>query len=119
MSSQSQIRVQFDDFATAVSQLPKMKRAPRSVAGSIPSDTLLTADREGVLVETSALSSLVNSDKPWTFNASVNAKRLIEVCSGLKRIGAARQAIDVDIQDRYLWLSFGTTKVSLPTLWVK
>jgi hypothetical protein len=56
MSSQTQIRVRFDEFATAASVLPQMKRAPRGASASIPSDTLLTADAAGVVVETFALS---------------------------------------------------------------
>jgi hypothetical protein len=119
MSSQTQIRVRFDEFATAASVLPQMKRAPRGASASIPSDTLLTADAAGVVVETFALSSLVNADKAWAFNVSVNAKKLVGICDTLKKLGAGGNEVDLDLKDRSLWFAFRTTKISMPTLWVK
>jgi hypothetical protein len=71
------------------------------------------------VVETSVVSSLVNSDQPWTVNLSVGSKRLIEVCSGLKRLGASGQEMEVRVEKRMLWLKFRTTQISIPTLWVK
>lgn len=85
---------------------------------ALPKDTLLSAHGEGILVETSVVSSLVNSDRSWSVNASVDAKRLIEVCGALRRLGAAGQGIEVSVEQRQLWLKFRTTKISIPTLWV-
>jgi hypothetical protein len=119
MPSQSQICVQFDEFVTAASALTKMKRGPRGSSASIPSDTLLTADKDGVMVETAVLSSLVVADKPWGFNVSVDAKKLVGVCDTLKKLGATGGKVEIDVADRNLWFTFRTTKISMPTLWVK
>jgi hypothetical protein len=119
MTSEFEVSIQFDAFVTAASQVPKMKRAPRGIQGSIPSDTLLSSDSEGIKVETSTVSSLVRADKEWRTNVSVDAKKLIEVCAALKKLGAGGQSIKVDIQGRQLCFVFRTTKISIPTLWVK
>ena len=119
MQSQTQIRIQFDEFAKAASFLPKMKRAPPGARASIPSDTLLTADTAGVVVETFALSSLVVADKPWNYNVSVDSKKLVGICDTLKKLGATGEEIEIDVRERSLWLAFRSTKISLPTIWVK
>jgi hypothetical protein len=119
MLSHATLQVRFDEFAAAASRLLKMKRAPRGSKGSIPSDTLLSAHGEGILVETSVVSSLVNSDRPWNVNVSVDAKRLIEVCEVFQKLGAAGHGIEVSIEMQKLCLKFRTTKISIPTLSVE
>lgn len=119
MISRFQVAVGFDDFAEAASLVPKLRRAPRGAKGLIPTDTLLSADPEGIVVETAAVSSLVKADKAWMFNASVDSRRLLEVCKTLKSLGANGETIKVDIQERQLWLTFRTTKICIPTLWVR
>ena len=71
------------------------------------------------MVETFALSTLVPADKGWMLNASVDAQKLISLCTTLKKLGSAGQAIQVDIVGRDLILTFQKTRLSLPTLWVK
>ena len=118
MSSRTLVDLQFDDFLAASSHSPKGKRVRGAVA-QVPSDILLSADPEGILVETFALSTLVPANKAWIFNASVDAKKLMNLCSTLKKLGAAGQLIQADIVGRDLVLIFEKTRFSLPTVWVK
>ena len=119
MGSSSQVRVGFDDFATAASQLPKMKRAPRGTSGSIPSDTLLSANADGMMVETAVVSTLVNANRAWMSNVSVDTKKLLELCAALKKLGASGEEIEISLDERHVWFTFRTTKLSIFTLWVK
>ena len=89
MMHQGPTEILFDDLAAAASQLPKMNRAPAGSKGSIPSDTLLSPDHEGLMVETSVISTFIPANKPWRITASVDAKKLVEVCKTIKKIGAA------------------------------
>jgi hypothetical protein len=111
------VKVQFDDFAASASKL--MRRGPRGSRASIPADTLLSSHDDGIMVETSVLSSLVNSDRSWRSNLSVDAKKLVEVCKNFTKLGAAGQAIEVSVEKRQLCLKFRTTRISIPTLWIK
>jgi hypothetical protein len=113
---QSAVSVGFDEFAAAAERLPKMKRAPRGAAGIIPRDTNLLPDSQGIVVETPAVASLVVADRPWEVSVAVESRRLVAVCTTLKKLGAAGQAIEVGIRDRELWLKFRTTAISVPTL---
>lgn len=119
MNNQKPIEVDLNELIKAVSQLPKMKRAPMGSKGVIPSDTLLSPDSDGLLVETSVISTFVQSSEPWGVKVSVDAKRLIEMCDRLKRIGASGKPIELSLQDRELWFRFEGTRFSLPTLWVE
>lgn len=96
-----------------------MKRAPRGASANIPSDTLLTSDHDGVMIETAAMSSLVNADVAWTFDVSVDAKKLVGMCGTLKKLGAEGEEVEIDVIDHNLWFTFRTTRVSMPTIWVK
>jgi hypothetical protein len=49
----------------------------------------------------------------------VNAKKLVGICDTLKKLGAGGNEVDIDLKDRSLWFAFRTTKISMPTLWVK
>jgi hypothetical protein len=118
MATDDGVRVSFDDFVFAVSQLPRMKRAPRGSTGNIPTDTLLSAHENGIMVETSIVSSLVHADRPWALNLSIDAKKLVEVCETFRKLGAVGQTIDVAVDGRKLNMKFRTTTVSIPTLWV-
>ena len=119
MAFQSPIEVSFDEFYKAVAQLPVMKRAPGGKKGGhIPTDTLLTKDREGLMVETSVISTYVPANKPWKIQVSVDAKLLLERCRTLEQIGAKKDVIEIGIKDKDLLLKFKTTTFSLPTLWV-
>ena len=119
MISQTAIQVRFDELSDAASRLMKTKRAPIGSRGSVPSDTLLSPHGEGVLVETSVVASLVSSDQRWTVNVSVDAQKLTNVCATLKKLGAAGQGIELSVKERELWLRFKTTRISIPTIWVK
>ena len=119
MSLQKPIEVNFNEFYKAVVQLPGMKRAPGGKKGGhIPTDTLLTKDREGLMVETSVISTYVPANKPWQIQVSVDAKLLLERCRTLEQIGAKNELIEIGIKDKDLLLKFKTTTFSLPTLWV-
>ena len=119
MSFQKPIEVNFNEFYKAVAQLPGMKRAPGGKKGGhIPTDTLLTKDREGLMVETSVISTYVPANKPWQIQVSVDAKLLLERCRTLEQIGAKNEIIEIGIKDKDLLLKFKTTTFSLPTLWV-
>ena len=119
MSFQKPIEVNFNEFYKAVVQLPGMKRAPGGKKGGhIPTDTLLTKDREGLMVETSVISTYVPANKPWQIQVSVDAKLLLERCRTLEQIGAKNELIEIGIKDKDLLLKFKTTTFSLPTLWV-
>ena len=119
MSFQSSIEVSFDEFYIAAAQLPDMKRVPGGKKGGhIPSDTLLTKDREGLMVETSVISTYVPANKPWKIQVSVDAKLLLERCKILKQIGAENELIEISLKENNLLLKFKTTTFSLPTLWV-
>jgi hypothetical protein len=120
MTFQMPIEVSFDDFAKAVAQLPSMKRPPGGKKGGvIPTDTLLSKDREGLMVETSVISTYVPASRPWIIQASINAKLLLERCKTLKQIGASGGIIEISIKDAQLVLKFKTTIFSLPTLWIE
>jgi hypothetical protein len=116
---QAPTKILFDDLAAAASQLPKMKRAPAGSRGIIPSDTLLSPDREGLLVETSVISTFIPADEPWQITASVDARKLVAICKTIKEIGAAGEMIEISVEEREMWFKFRTTKFSIPTLWVK
>jgi len=119
MSFQTPIEVNFNEFYNAVAQLPGMKRAPGGKKGGhIPTDTLLTKDREGLMVETSVISTYVPANKPWKIQVSVDAKLLLERCKTLKQIGAENELIEISLKENNLLLKFKTTTFSLPTLWV-
>lgn len=119
MSFQSPIEVSFNEFYMAAAQLPGMKRAPGGrKGGHIPTDTLLTKDREGLMVETSVISTYVPANKPWKIQVSVDAKLLVERCKTLKQIGAENELIEIGITENNLFLKFKTTTFSLPTLWI-
>ena len=119
MSFQPSIEVSFNEFYKAASQLPGMKRPPGgNRGGHIPTDTLLTKDREGLMVETSVVSTYVPASKPWKIQASINAKLLLERCKTLKGIGAENNLIQIGINENTLILKFKTTTFSLPTLWI-
>lgn len=118
MASRTQIQIQFDEFESACTHSSKGIRV-RGANAQIPSDTLLSADPEGILVETFALSTLVVANKGWIFSASVDAKKLIKLCGVMKKLGAKGQSVYADISGRDFVLTFGTTRLSLPTLWIK
>jgi len=118
MTTSTQVSVDFDDFLDASSYSPRNK----GVAGArsdIPKDILLTADPDGILVETYSLSKLVIADKSWTINASVDATKLINICKTIKKLGASGDSISIDIVGRDLILKYKTTSLSIPTVWVK
>ena len=120
MSFQQPIIVAFDDFSKAVAQLPAMKRPPGGkLGGFIPSDTLLSKDREGLMVETSVMSTYVPASRPWIIQVSIHSKLLVERCQTLKQIGATGKEIEIAIKDGQLLLKFNTTTFSLPTLWIE
>ncbi len=119
MTFQSQIEISFNEFYKAVAQLPTMKRAPGGKKGGyIPTDTLLTKDREGLMVETSVISTYVPANKPWKIQVSVDAKLLLERCKTLKLIGAENEIIEIGVKEKELLIKFKTTAFSLPTLWI-
>ena len=119
MTSQSPIEVDFNEFYKAAAQLPGMKRAPGGKKGGhIPTDTLLTKDREGLMVETSVISTYVPANKPWKIQVSVDAKLLFERCKTLKLIGAENEMIEIGVKEKELLIKFKTTAFSLPTLWI-
>jgi hypothetical protein len=119
MPTQSPIFVNFDEFKTAVEQIPKMKRSPAGAKGVIPTDTILTPDHAGVVVETPAIETFVHGSGPWKVSVSVDARKLIELCDRIKKIGATGNQIELSLKERDLWIRYNTTKFSLPTLWVK
>ena len=116
---QEPTEILFDDLTAAASQLPKMKRPPAGSKATIPTDTLLSPDRNGMMVETSVISTFVPANRPWRITASVDAKKLVELCKTIKKIGAVGQMIEISVQERDMWFKFRTTKFSIPTLWVK
>jgi len=87
MAERFPIQVKYDDFAAAVSRLPRMRPSLRGKTRTVPNDTLLTPDREGIMVETPAVSSLVLANIPWTLNVSVDARKLVTACNNLKKSG--------------------------------
>lgn len=120
MTFQRPIEVSFDEFFKAVGQLPSMKRPPGGKkAGFIPSDTLLSKDREGLMVETSVISTYVPASRPWVIQVSIDAKLLLERCQTLKQIGAVGGQIEIAIGEDQLMLKFKSTTFSLPTLWIE
>lgn len=120
MTFQQPISVKFDEFSKAASLLPAMKRPPGGkLGGFIPSDTLLSKDREGLLVETSVVSTYVPASRPWIIQVSINSKLLVERCQTLKQIGAGGNEIEIAIKEDQLILKFNTTIFSLPTLWIE
>ena len=120
MTFQKSIEVSFDEFLTAVAQLPSMKRPPGGKKGGfIPTDTLLSKDREGLMVETSVISTYVPASSPRKIQVSINAKLLLDRCKTLKQIGAAGGVIEIAIKDDQLTLKFNTTTFALPTLWIE
>jgi hypothetical protein len=119
MITQLPIFVNFDEFKTAVEQIPKMKRSPAGARGVIPTDTILTPDDAGVVVETPAIGTFVHGSAPWKVTVSVDARKLIELCERIKKIGATGNQIELSLKERDLWFRYNTTKFSLPTLWVK
>lgn len=119
MTTQSPILVKFDDFKVAVEQIPKMKRSPAGAKGVIPTDTILSPDHGGIVVDTPVVGTFVEASGPWTITASVDARKLIELCERIKKLGATGQKIEISNIERDLWLRFNTTKFSIPTLWIK
>ena len=120
MTFQRPIIVSFDDFSKAASQLPAMKRPPGGkLGGFIPTDTLLSKDREGLMVETSVISTYVPASRPWIIQLSINSKLLVERCQTLKQIGATGKEIEIAVKEDQLILKFNTTTFSLPTLWIE
>jgi hypothetical protein len=116
---QAPTEILFGDFAAAASRLPKMKRAPTGSKGTIPSDTLLSPDREGLVVQTSVVSTFIHTNKPWRITASVDAKKLVEICKTIRKIGAEGETIEISVEGREMWFKFRTTRFSIPTLWVE
>jgi hypothetical protein len=109
------MRVKFDEFSDAASRVPKMKRSPAGSRASLPSTTLLLSHSEGVTVETAAVASLVQGSRAWTHDIAVDARRLIAICDGFRKLGAKGAEIELAIQGRNLAVTFRTTTVSIPT----
>ncbi|MCE9524319.1 MAG: hypothetical protein K8S25_18010 [Alphaproteobacteria bacterium] len=109
------LRVRFDDFADAALRIIRMRRAPAGARGSIPNTTLLLADKQGISVDTGALTSLVLSDRPWTRNVAVDARQLIAVCGKLKKLGAEGEEIEISLDGRNLLMKFRSTGISIPS----
>ena len=80
------IQVSLSEFDEAVRHMPKMRRAPAGARGSIPVDTLLSADPKGVFVETPIVGTLVQGTSGWSESVSVHARKLIELCDTIKKI---------------------------------
>lgn len=110
---QSAINVSFDEFAAACSHRPKRARPndppPRK-------DIVLSADPEGVLVESFVLSAFVAADKAWTFRASVEAAQLARLCGVLKKMGAGGRDIQLGVDGADLVFVLGGTRLTLPTI---
>ena len=73
----------------------------------------------GISVETTVVASVVPASAPWRVVVSVDAKRLIEVCDGFKKVGAFRTSDDqfeLSVVSGQLKVKFHTTAVSLPIL---
>lgn len=110
------VKVSAKAFRDAASQLPGARR-PRGSA--IPKDTILQPDRNGVSVETPVMASVVHTTAPWRVTVSIDAKRLLEVCAGFRKIGAFRSVGDefeLSVVAGQLRVKFQTSAVSIPLL---
>ena len=99
--------------------MPKGKRAPAGSRASIPRDTILSADPEGVLVETPVMSTLVLSTPPWPTTISVDAWKLVGLCDTHKKLRGKDKAIDkiiIGAESEGFFVMYGNTKLSLPIL---
>ncbi len=119
MFSQSPILVDFDKFKFAAEQIPLMKRAPAGAKGLIPTDTLLSPVHAGVIIETPTISTFVEGSGSWIVTVSVDARKLIDLCQRIKKIGATGNEIELFTKERDLWIKFNTTKFSIPTLYIE
>lgn len=115
----NEIEVSFDELLTAASKLPKSFRAPAGSKATIPKDTELLADSEGVLVNTPVMGTIVHSNRGWKYNISVDAKKLVSLLKSIGSIGATGNIISLSVSDRELWIRFKKTRSSLYTIWRK
>lgn len=113
------VEVNANDFYDAVSKIPKMKRGPVGAKGKIPKDTVLNPHEGGIMVETPVMGSLVWASKPWRVVASVDARKLLDLCERYKKLGVFKEAKPmflVSVADGELRVKFKTTTIGIPTL---
>jgi hypothetical protein len=110
--SRTAIEIDFNEFFEACNHAPKGKRI-KGAKSFVPSDILLTADREGIFVETYSLSTLVLSKRPWTFRVSVDAVKLINLLNVMIKMGAKGSQITLDVEGDQLVAFLNKTKYLL------
>lgn len=116
--------VDLAEFDAAVRKMTVMKRAPRGARGTIPSDTLLSADPNGIFVETPVMSTLVLGSPGWPKTVSVNARKLVGLCDTIKKIIESDKKKKLDVSSRLrvgtlqkeFFLQYANTRLSLPLL---
>jgi hypothetical protein len=119
MPAQKSIELNFVDFYDAVRRVPKMRRARAGATSSIPKDTLLSPAVNGVNVETPAVMSFVIGSGDWKIQVSVDARRLIIICDGFKKLKAGKtpgDVISISVEGNYFKVKFKTTAVTVPLL---
>jgi hypothetical protein len=113
------VEVNANDFYDAVSRLPKMRRGPAGAKGNMPKDTMLTPHEGGIMVETPVMGSLVHASKPWRVVASVDARKLLDLCDRYKKLGAFKEPKPIfliSVADGELRVKFKTTTAGIPLL---
>jgi len=104
--------------------MPKMRRAPAGARGSIPVDTLLSADPNGVFVETPIVGTLVQGSSGWSKSVSVHARKLIDLCDTIRKIKkiSNKKKIDpsemvaIGISSAEFFIKYENTQLSLPLM---
>lgn len=89
------------------------------VKTSMPVDTILTPDPNGVMVETPVMSSLVMGNPPWQTPISVHSWKLVGLFDTLKKIRSSsekKDMISISCDDSEFFILFNTTKLSLPII---
>lgn len=85
METVDKITVAQNDFITAVSALPKIKRGPRgSFRNKIPKDTLLYVTDGQLIVETPVWKATLKAKGNWSICVSTDARRLALLSGKLK-----------------------------------
>ena len=88
-------------FRDAVDKVPKMRRPPLGTKGFVPTDTVLSPHESGMMIETPVMGTLVPTSAPWLVVVSVDARRLVDLCKRLAKIGAFKE------RNATLWISVG------------
>lgn len=116
---QRSTEVSLAEFELAVRRLPKKKLRMVGVRTSMPVDTILNPDPNGVMVETPVMSSLVMGNPPWHTAVSVHSWKLVGIFDTLKKIRSKSEKTDrisIGCDDREFFVMYNTTKLSVPIL---